>query len=103
MALTFLFSDEPIGDLPQEPGLPTAAEWTLIAVVRRRRPDAERLAERMATTAATGGQSYAAIAAAVREELAHDAGGPEPRHAALHTIGYAGLSELLRRRIDVDS
>jgi len=102
-ALALLFSDEPLGEQPPEPGLVAATEWALIATVRRRRADAERLAERMAATAATGGAGYAAIAEAVREELAHDAGGPEPRHAALHKIGYLGLSELLRRRVVVAS
>lgn len=77
-------------------------EWVLIATVRRRRADTERLAERMAATAATGGAGYAAIADAVREELAHDVGGPEPRHAALRTLGFVGLSEVLRRRVGVE-
>lgn len=97
-ALALLFSDEPLGELPPDPPLEAATEWTLVAVVRRRHAEAERLAERMAATAATGGLGYAAIAEAVREELAHDRGGPEPRHAGLRQLGYVGLSELLRRR-----
>ena len=99
-AMTLLFTDEPFVGLPPEPPLDAAAEWAFVAVVRRRHADAERLAERMAATVATGGRGYGAIAKAVREELAHDAGGPEPQHAALREIGYLGLSELLRRRVD---
>lgn len=101
-ALALLFSDEPLGEQPPEPGLVAGTEWVLIATVRRRRADAERMAERMAATAATGGAGYAAIADAVREELAHDVGGPEPRHAALRTLGFVGLSEVLRRRVGVE-
>jgi len=101
-ALALLFTAEPLGEMPGDPSLETATEWSLIAVVRRRHTDAERLAERMAATEATGGRGYAAIAEAVREELAHDAGGPLPRHEALRAIGYVGLSELLRRRVDAE-
>lgn len=101
-ALALLFSGQPLGEVPAEPALETATEWSLVAVVRRRHADAERLAERMAATEATGGRGYAAIAAAVREELARDAGGPEPRHEALRAIGYVGLSEILRRRVDAE-
>jgi len=99
-ALALLFSSEPLGELPPDPALASCTEWVVVAVVRRRHADAQRLAERMAATAVTGGRGYAAIAEAVREELAHDAGGPEPQHAALHQIGYVGLSQLLRRRVD---
>ena len=102
-ALALLFSDEPLAELPSDPLLETATEWALVAVVRRRHAEAARLAERMAATAATGGWGYAAIAEAVREELAHDAGGPEPRHASLREIGYTGVSALLRRRVDAES
>ncbi|HUQ16915.1 MAG TPA: hypothetical protein VM070_03925, partial [Candidatus Saccharimonadales bacterium] len=98
-ALALLFSDEPLAELPAEPSLDGATEWALVAVVRGRRADAERLAERMAAVAATGGAGYAAVAEAVREELARDSGIPEPRHEALQRIGYRGLSELLRRRV----
>ncbi|HUG07253.1 MAG TPA: adenylate/guanylate cyclase domain-containing protein [Candidatus Limnocylindria bacterium] len=100
--LALLFTSETIGELPPAPSIDASAEWALVAVVRRRHADAERLAERMAATAATGGRGFAAIAEAVREELAHDAGGPEPRHAALRQIGYLGISELLRRRVDAE-
>ena len=99
-ALALLFSAEPLGDPPPDPALHAAAQWAIVAVIRRRHTDAERLAERMAATAATGGRGYAAIAEAVREELAHDRGGPEPRHEALRQLGYVGLSELFRRRAD---
>ncbi|HEY8655355.1 MAG TPA: adenylate/guanylate cyclase domain-containing protein [Candidatus Limnocylindria bacterium] len=98
-SLALLLSEEPLGDQQGDPPLEAAAEWAVIAVVRRRKHDAERLADRMAAVAATGGMGYAAIAEAVREELAHDAGGPAPRHEALARIGYLGLSELLRRRV----
>jgi hypothetical protein len=40
----------------------------------------------------------AAIADAVREEVAADNGGPAPRHAALRAIGFLGWSEILGRR-----
>ena len=101
-AIALLFSGEPIADLPPDLPLAGATEWAVIAVVRRRHADAELLAQRMAATAETGGRGYAAIAEAVREELAHDAGGPLPRHEALRAIGYVGLSELLRRRVDAE-
>lgn len=99
-AVALLFCGEPLGEVPPDPPLLSAVLWSIVAVVHGRHADAERLAARMAATATTGGRGYAAIAEAVREELAHDASGPEPQHSALREIGYVGLSEILRRRVD---
>jgi hypothetical protein len=47
---------------------------------------------------ARGDRYSAALAAALREALAARAGGPRPTHAALHDLGYIGISEVLRFR-----
>lgn len=48
-----------------------------------------------------GAQFHAALAEALREEVARDRGGPGPRHAALRAIGYVGWSELLSSRASI--
>jgi class 3 adenylate cyclase/tetratricopeptide (TPR) repeat protein len=48
--------------------------------------------------AAGGARLARAAAAAVREEQAALAGGPEPAHGELRDLGYLGISELLRFR-----
>jgi class 3 adenylate cyclase len=45
---------------------------------------------------------WAALAEAIREEVARDRGGPEPKHAGLRAIGYVGWSELLSARVSVN-
>lgn len=101
-ALGLLFTGEPGSEMPADLPPESAYDWAIIAVVRRQHVAAERLAELMAATAESGGRGYGAIAAGVREEIAHDRGGPEPRHEALRAIGYLGLSQLLRRRMDAE-
>lgn len=46
-----------------------------------------------------GARFFAAMAEALREEVARDAGGPPPVHTQLREIGYVGWSELLSARV----
>jgi tetratricopeptide (TPR) repeat protein len=55
-------------------------------------PRIDRLAEKGAAFAA-------ALAAAIREEMAAARGGPKPQHERLHRLGYDGISELLSYRV----
>ena len=71
---------------------------TLAAVASRRHAEALALADELAAYARGGARFYAALAEAVREEVARDAGGPPPAHALLREIGYRGWSELLSAR-----
>ena len=48
-----------------------------------------------------GARFFAALAEAMREEVARDRGGAVPTHAALREIGYVGWSELLSARAEV--
>ena len=48
-----------------------------------------------------GARFFAALAEAMREEVARDRGGPVPIHAALREIGYVGWSELLSARAEM--
>jgi class 3 adenylate cyclase/predicted ATPase len=48
--------------------------------------------------AAGGGRVAGAAAAAIREEKAAARGGPRPTHDQLHSLGCAGISELIRFR-----
>ena len=45
--------------------------------------------------AAKGASLPGAFAAAAREQIAADRGGPAPAHRELRALGYLGLSELL--------
>ncbi len=45
-----------------------------------------------------GGRLCAALAAAIREEMAHAHGAPPPKHATLRDLGYLGVSELVSFR-----
>ena len=58
------------------------------------RPVLARLDELAGYGAHLGG----AVAEAIREEEQAAAGGPAPRHERLRTLGYLGISELLRFR-----
>jgi hypothetical protein len=68
------------------------------AVATKRHDEALALAEQLETGARGGARFHAALAQAVREEVARDGGGPTPTHALLREIGYAGWSELLSAR-----
>jgi class 3 adenylate cyclase len=71
----------------------------IAAVVRGRWDEAERWLPRLDAVAARGGRLAAAVAAGIREEMAHARGGPPPAHRALRELGYFGLSELLSYRV----
>jgi hypothetical protein len=45
-----------------------------------------------------GGHLAGAATAAIREEVAAASGGPPPKHDQLKTLGFLGISELLRYR-----
>jgi hypothetical protein len=55
-------------------------------------PRIDRLAEK-------GAGFAAALAAAIREEIAEARGGLHPQHEQLHRLGYHGISELLSYRV----
>jgi hypothetical protein len=55
---------------------------------------------RLDICAAGGSVLAGAAAAAIREEQAAARGGPAPRHDELRTLGFTGISELLRYRHD---
>ena len=50
-----------------------------------------------------GGRLAGAAAAAIREEEAAASGGPPPTHSLLNSLGYAGISELIRFRPTPDA
>jgi len=68
------------------------------AVVTRRHDEALMLADALESDARGGARFYAALAQAVREEVARDRGGAVPTHALLREIGYAGWSDVLSAR-----
>ena len=68
------------------------------AVVSRSHDRALAFAADLASRSRHGARFFAALAEAIREEVAHDRGGPAPRHTALREIGYVGWSELLSTR-----
>ncbi len=67
-------------------------------VTTRRHDEALAIADQLEADARGGARFYAALAQAVREEVARDQGGPRPTHALLKEIGYAGWSEVLAAR-----
>ena len=67
-------------------------------VATRRHDEAPAIADQLDADARGGARFYAALAQAVREEVARDQGGPPPTHALLKEIGYAGWSEVLSAR-----
>jgi class 3 adenylate cyclase/tetratricopeptide (TPR) repeat protein len=75
---------------------PTGAVTALAARSHER---ALAIADELDTQARAGARFWAALAEAIREEVAHDRGGPEPKHEALRAIGYVGWSELLSARV----
>jgi class 3 adenylate cyclase/tetratricopeptide (TPR) repeat protein len=76
-------------------GLNLAASF----VIRERWDDAERGLPWMDRLAEGGATFVAALAAAIREELAAARGGPKPEHADLRRLGYEGVSDLLSYRV----
>jgi class 3 adenylate cyclase len=68
------------------------------AVATRRHDEALALAEALEADARGGARFYAALAQAVREEVARDRGGAPPTHALLKEIGYAGWSDVFSAR-----
>jgi class 3 adenylate cyclase len=69
------------------------------AVVSRSHDRALAIANTLAIRSGRGGRFFGALADAIREEVAHDRGGPEPTHKGLREIGYIGWSELLSARV----
>ena len=94
-AVALLFT----GAGPTEPPPPGPQEWrAVIAVASRQHSVALEIADRLEASSRGGARFYAAVAEAVREEVARDRSGTIPTHATLHEIGYVGWSELLSQR-----
>ncbi len=68
-------------------------------IVEERWSDVERELPRMDRLAEKGAKFAAALAAALREEIAAARGGPKPAHDELRRLGYIGVSELLSYRV----
>ena len=68
------------------------------AVIGRNHELALATASDLERRAGGGSRSYTALAEAIREEVAHDRGGPPPSHAGLRAIGFIGWSQLLSAR-----
>jgi class 3 adenylate cyclase len=68
------------------------------SVATARHPEALAIADQLERLATGGARFYAALAEAIREEVARDRGGPPPTHALLKEIGYVGWSEVLSAR-----
>jgi class 3 adenylate cyclase len=68
-------------------------------VMRERWGDVERGLPWMDRLAEGGAAFVAAVAAAIREEIAEAGGGPNPQHADLRRLGYHGVSDLLSYRV----
>ena len=78
-------------------------QFAVAHVVAEHWADAERSLERLDDRASRGGAFAAAVASAVREEIAAARGAPRPQHEALRNLGYDGVSELLSYRARVES
>ncbi|MEK7284653.1 MAG: hypothetical protein AAB114_02195 [Chloroflexota bacterium] len=68
------------------------------ALLTGRSSDVERGLARLDTMASRGNLFCAALAEAIREEVAAPEGGPQPRHEALRRMGSNGWSEILSFR-----
>ena len=79
----------------QEVWDPCRIQLALAYALLRRWDDLERMLPRFDELAAKGAALLGAFAAAAREEIAADRGGPAPAHRELRALGYLGLSELL--------
>ena len=75
---------------------PTGAVTALAAGSHER---ALAIAGDLEAQARGGARFLAALAEAIREEVARDKGGPEPKHAGLRALGYVGWSELVSSRV----
>jgi len=70
----------------------------IATVATRRHDEALAVADQLDANARGGARFYAALAQAVREEVARDRRGTPPTHALLKEIGYTGWSEILSAR-----
>jgi class 3 adenylate cyclase len=77
--------------------LPFAA---VAAVVAGEHARALAMADDLERRSRGGARFFAALAEAVREEVARDRDGTEPRHAKLRELGYEGWHELVAGRAD---
>lgn len=77
---------------------PLAINPAIARVIAGRWDEVEADLRRLDDRAAAGSVLAAALAAAIREELAAAHGGPAPLHTELHELGYHGVSEMLRFR-----
>jgi hypothetical protein len=97
MGLAFTGDRVTIDATPQS--VPTRLPFLAVAAVATRRHDeALAIADALEADARGGARFYAALAEAVREEVAHDRTGAVPGHAKLKEIGFAGWSEVLLAR-----
>ena len=71
----------------------------LAQVATERWSEAEAELPRIDRLAEKGAGFAAALATAIREEIASARGGPKPQHERLHSLGYEGISELLSYRV----
>jgi hypothetical protein len=84
---------------PIDAGLLAGPTGAVTALAARSHDRALAIAGDLETQARGGARFWAALSEAIREEVAHDRGGPETKHAALRAIGYVGWSELLSSRV----
>ena len=89
---TPIFDREAIWDLNE-------THFALAHAMRGRWSDVERLLPQLDAMAERGATFASALASALREEREAASGGPKPRHEALRTLGYNGVSELLAYRV----
>jgi class 3 adenylate cyclase len=83
------------------PPPPGPQPWRAVVAVASRQHDvALEIADQLEADARGGARFYAALAEAVREEVARDRNGTIPKHALLNEIGFVGWSELLSQRIE---
>jgi hypothetical protein len=86
--------------IPAEGDIASTYWGGLTAVVSRSHDRALAIASDLEKRSGRGGRFFGALADAIREEVAHDRGGPEPTHDGLREIGYLGWSQLLSARVD---
>jgi hypothetical protein len=77
----------------------TETHWAIAHVVRQQWKDLEQLVPRLEARARRGALLAGGLATALREEMAAARGGPKPKHAALHELGYHGISQLVSYRV----
>jgi hypothetical protein len=84
---------------PAEGEIASTVWGGVTAVASRAHEQALAIANEFAGFSRTGAHFYGALADAIREEVAHDRGGPTPTHRALRQIGYVGWGEVLSARV----